>query len=148
MPTERINEATRREWRELGFFYDHDTTSKVWRLIGSQSGLSQFVTLLREYISDPRRASLSEHDHYGPYMYLKVMTWNEAGIDEKSIHGSIADLTRLAHLVDARVTAAREGDVVLIKEEFSPECDWSLRLEFRGQGFDPASEDPDLNKAS
>ena len=103
--------------------------------------------LLREYAANPARASMSEHDHYGPYMYLKVMTWHSAGIDENNIRGTIVDLKRLALLADNQLANAKEGDVFLIREEYSRESMWSLRFEIRGVGFDPASEDPELNRA-
>jgi len=147
MPTERTNEATRLG-RELGFFYAQDGAGSVWRLVGSKSGLRQFAKLLREYAANPARASVSEHDHYGPYMYLKVMTWHSAGIDEDNIHGSIADLERLALLIDNQLASAKEGDMFLIREEYSRESMWSLRFEIRDGRFDPPSEDPELNRAS
>jgi len=43
MPSEATNNATRREWRELGFFYDRDDENKVWRLTGSRAGLLRFA---------------------------------------------------------------------------------------------------------
>jgi len=88
MPTERINEATRFEWRELGFYYDQDQGGKSWCLVGSRSGLRKFAKLQREYADDLARSSASEHEHYGPYMYLKVMTLHSSGTDENSIHGT------------------------------------------------------------
>jgi hypothetical protein len=36
MPSEATNRATRREWRELGFFYLRDDRTKVWTLAGSR----------------------------------------------------------------------------------------------------------------
>jgi hypothetical protein len=74
-----VKDDTRREWRELGFFYDRDDVSKEWRLVGSREGLRHFAGLLRAYVADPRNEMKSEHEHYGPYMYLEVMTWPEAG---------------------------------------------------------------------
>ena len=148
MPTERTNETTQLEWRELGFFYDQDETKKVWRLVGSKSGLGQFARLLREYAANPARASVPQHDHYGPYMYLKVVTRHSAGIDENNIHGTIADLKRLALLIDNQLASANEGDVFLIRGEYSPESMWTLRFEVQGDRFDPASEDPELNRAT
>jgi hypothetical protein len=81
-------------------------------------------------------------------MYLKVMTWHSAGIDQNNIHGTIADLDRLALLIDSRLDKAKEGDVVVIGDEFSRGPKWSLRFEIRGDPFDPPSEDPELNRAS
>ena len=148
MPTHRANDSTQLEWRELGFFYDQDAAKKVWRLVGSKSGLRQFARLLREYAANPARASVPAHDHYGPHMYLKVMTWHSSGIDENNIRGTIEDLKRLALLIDNQLASAHEGDVFLIQGEYSREAMWSLRFEIRGDRFDPASEDPELNSAS
>lgn len=147
MPTERTDENVRLEWREFGFFYDQDEAKKVWRLVGSKSGLGQFARLLRDYAANPARASVPQHDHYGPHMYLKIATWHSAGIDEKSIHGTIADLNRLALLVDNQLASANQGAVFSIRGDYSPESKWSLFFEVRGDTFDPASEDPELNRA-
>ncbi len=70
----KVDDATRREWRELGFFYDYDEKQACWRLVGAQAGLLKFCELLRQYADNPKNDKLSEHDHYGPYSYLKVMT--------------------------------------------------------------------------
>jgi hypothetical protein len=45
MPSEATNRATRREWRELGFFYLRDDRTKVWTLAGSRAGLLVSVML-------------------------------------------------------------------------------------------------------
>jgi hypothetical protein len=56
----------------------------------------------------------SEPEHYGPYGYLEVMTWPEAGIDDHAIHGPSSALEGLAGLVDAKVDAMKEGGTVRI----------------------------------
>jgi hypothetical protein len=38
MPSDPVNTATRRKWRELGFFYGRDDERRVWRLRGSRRG--------------------------------------------------------------------------------------------------------------
>ena len=78
MPSDATNQSTRREWRELGFFYDRDDQAKVWQLTGSRAGLLRFRDVLRSYAADPGNDLKSEHQHYGPYGYLEVMTWPEA----------------------------------------------------------------------
>jgi len=35
VPSEAVNEATRRQWRDLGFFYDRDDAAKSWRIVGT-----------------------------------------------------------------------------------------------------------------
>ena len=67
MPSDATNQATRREWRELGFFYERDDASREWRVTGSRSGLQRLRDLLLDYVADPRNRAESEHEHYGPY---------------------------------------------------------------------------------
>ena len=144
MPSEATNRATRREWRELGFFYDRDDHTKVWKLTGSREGLLRFRDALLSYVANPRNAINSEHEHYGPYSYLEVMTWPEAEFDAHAIRGPVADLTRLAALIEAKLATARPGSTVRIQEEFAPESSYALVLDLREDGFDPAAADPML----
>ena len=62
------------EWRALGFYYDCDDRRDVnqWRFYGSKPGLQNVVSLLEKYTANPHNDTLSEHDHYGPYSYLKI----------------------------------------------------------------------------
>jgi hypothetical protein len=142
MPSEATNRATRREWRELGFFYDRDDRNKVWTLTGSRAGLLRFRDALLSYVADPRNALKSEHAHYGPYSYLEVMTWPEAGFDHHAIRGPVADLARLSALIEAKLAIARPGSMVRIQEEFAPDSPYALVLDLREDGFDPAAADP------
>lgn len=143
-PSEATNQATRDEWRELGFFYDLDNSSKCWRLVGSKSGLGGFASILRAYCDDSRNAELSEHDHYGPYMYLKVMTWSEAGLDGNSIHGTLDDLNHLAELIDTALLGAQPGDTIHLGHKYVSDSDHDLLLIVKDDDFDPAGADPCL----
>ena len=142
MPSEAANNATKREWRELGFFYDLDTQAKTWKLTGSRAGLFRFRDALLAYTANPRNVLKGEHEHYGPYMYLKVMTWPEAAFDERAIRGPLADLARLAELIGAKAAVARPGSTILIHEEFAAHSPYSLILDVREDGFDPTTADP------
>jgi len=144
MPSDEVNKKTREEWRALGFFYDVDDEAKVWTLVGSRAGLLCFSDALRAYVVDPRNALESEHEHYGPYMYLKVMTWPECGIDNNAIRGPVADLARLATLVEAKLATAQPGSAIRIRDEFAADSPYALFLKVREDGFDPASADPIL----
>lgn len=130
------------EWRDLGFFYDRDDGAKVWRLTGSRVGLLRFRDTLLSYVADPRNATKSEHEHYGPYSYLKVMTWPEAAFDKEAIRGPLVDLARLAKLIESKLATATPGSSVLIRTEFAPESPYTLILDLREDGFDPAAADP------
>jgi hypothetical protein len=142
----QTQDHTREEWRDLGFFYDRDDAAKEWRLRGSRDGLLRFARLLYDYVADPRNAMKSEHEHYGPYMYLEVMTWPEAGMDDHSIHGPLVELERLARLVEARVAAMATDTTSRIREEFAADSPYSLVLELRADNFDPSSSDENLGE--
>src|SRR3984893_15609512 len=134
----------RREWRKLAFLYDRNDEEKVWRLIGSRSGLLRFRDALLEYADDPSNDYESEHAHYGPYSYLEIMTCPEPGFDDHAIHGSLADLKRLAAIVGNRLAVVHAGDSVRIQDEFAANNPYALILEVREDGFDPAQADPML----
>lgn len=139
-----MDEWFRDAWRELGFFHDQSDESKELRIVGSRAGLCRFADLLRAYVADPRNEMNSEHEHYGPYMSLEVMTWPEAGIDDHSIHGPLSALRHLATLVDRTVGAMQPGASVRIGDEFAPGASYQLVLELRNDDFDPASLDSNL----
>jgi hypothetical protein len=142
MPSQATNARTRQEWRELGFFYDRDDARRRWKLVGSRAGLSGFCQLLSRYVANPRNAQVSEHDHYGPYMYLKVMTWTEASLDDKAIAGRLEDLSRLSTIFEARLAAASPGQSFEIGREYAPASSYDLEVQVAADGLDPASVDP------
>jgi hypothetical protein len=144
MPSDAVNTATRREWRELGFFYDLDDENKAWKLTGSRQGLLRFRDILRAYVDDPRNVTKSEHEHYGPYAYLEVMTWPDAGFDGHAIRGPLADLTRLAKLIEDKLATAHPGSSIRIRDEFAIDSPYALVLDLREDGFDPATADTAL----
>ena len=146
MSEESVNRAIRQRWRELGFFYDLDHHTKAWRLVGSRAGLLRFREALSNYAEDPENDYPSEHEHFGPYMYLEVMTWPNAGFDAHSIHGSLPDLRRLASIIGAKIENARPGEVIQIREEFAANSPYSMVLEVTDDDFDPAGADPALPK--
>ena len=141
MPSESINEETRREWRELGFFYDRDDPCTTWLIRGSQRGLLAFGHVLREYSNDPQRQQLAEHDHFGPYMYLKIGTWSAPAISKDWIAGTLEDLKRLSDLVEERVLKAKVGDQLSFRNAYAPNASYELTLEMCEDDFDPAIAD-------
>ena len=135
---------TRHEWRQLGFFYDWSDDRNEWSIIGSRSGLSAFVDLLRRYAHDPRNGALSEHENIGPYMYLKITTALDRGIDADGIRGSLPDVLALANLVQEAMDAMEPGQHVRICREFSLASLGGICLELRSDDFDPSSVDDTL----
>ena len=146
MPSKATNDATRNEWQELGFFYSQDVPTRVWRFVGSRTGLLRFAALLENYATDPRNKMISEHEHYGPYMYLKVMTSLEPGIDDHSIHGPLADLQQLGRIVEDKLQTATSGHIVELGKEYAANTDWLLRFEVKEEGCDPAEYDEALRQ--
>ena len=142
MATEEMNQVTREEWRELGFFYDFDGERSRWQFVGSRSGLLKFRDILNDYVDDPRNEGISEHEHYGPYSYLKIMTWGGAEITEDAISGTLADFRRLAAVVGDELNAGSAGGTFTIGGENAEGSKAILEFDLREEGFDPASEDP------
>ena len=141
MTNEQLNRVTREEWRELGFFYDFDKESSRWRLTGSHSGLLKFRDILNAYADDSRNQQISEHEHYGPYFYLKLMTWEEAEITENAICGTLSDFRKLAAIVENKLNECGVGDTFIIGHEYAEGTRAMIEFEVREEGFDPASAD-------
>jgi hypothetical protein len=141
MPSQGTNRATRREWRELGFFYLLDKDAKEWRVVGSVTGLRKFARLVQTYASDPRSIQISEHIHLGPYGYLEIGTWHVPLITEHWIAGPLPDLLRLFALLNERIAGARIGEILKIREAYAPASPYELILELRDDAFDPARAD-------
>ena len=133
-------EQIKQKWRDLGFFCELDHQDKLWTLTGSLRGLLFFPDLLLGYIADPDNARDGTKKKYGPYGTLEVMTWPEPGFGN-SIRGSATALAHLAELVDAKLASAQAGDQIRIREEYASDNPYTLLLDIRPDGFDPASAD-------
>lgn len=132
------------EWRELGFYYDLDQRVEVnqWRFYGSKSGLQNFVKLLDDYTNSPSRNVVFEHDHYGPYMYLKIITLDDqAIINENAIGGTIADLKRLRNIIADKLNNAQPGQTFNIDKDYGEENTVSAKFFVMADDFDPVSMD-------
>jgi hypothetical protein len=81
-----------------------------------------FKDALLSYISDPRNAVNAEHEHYGPYMYLEVMTWPDHGFDHHAIRGPLPELTRLAGLIETKLAYAPPGSSIKTQPEGANRC--------------------------
>jgi hypothetical protein len=142
VPSDKTNEATRREWRELGFFYDRDDEEKAWRIVGSKPGLTKFAAAISKFASDSRNEAQAEHDHLGPYMYLEIGLWPKPEITDHWIAGPLSALEQLAAQIRAKVDTANEDEVLPFRASYAPASPYELLLEVRPESFDPAKEDP------
>ena len=142
MTSTETNEQTKIEWRELGFFYDYDEKDSCWRLVSSRQGLLKFCDILNDYAADERNAPLSEHEHYGPYWYLKLVTWTEPIITAHDIRGTFEDFRRLSKLMREKLENASVGDSFMINLEYSPKNEAKILFEIKADDFDAAKADP------
>jgi hypothetical protein len=136
------NEATRRVWRELGFFCGRDDSVKEWRIVGSVKGLRKFAAEIRKYASNLANDRLSEYTQFGPAMNLEVGTSHQTEITEQWIGGPLTELRRLATLIEQSAQANVIGKRIALRSNFSPMAPYELILDVRDDEFDPASADP------
>ena len=141
MPAAEANEATRKEWRNLGFFYDRDDESNSWRIAGTVHGLRKFAGLVRDCALNPKNESLPEHEHFGPYMSLEIGTCSQPEITNHWIASPLEDLSTLASLIESvpiyrRLASAYSPFAFLLPTHYD------LIVEVKDDAFDPAREDP------
>ena len=131
------------EWRELGFYYDHDDRMEVnqWRFFASKKGLQSIVSLLGKYTANQRNDTLSEHDHYGPYGYLKIMTWDKPTITENYIAGTIQDLKGLKDLIAGKLVQVQPGQTFNIDKDYGVDNTVTAKFFVMADDFDPPSMD-------
>jgi hypothetical protein len=131
------------KWRELGFYYDRDDRMEVnqWRFYGSKQGLQNFADLLDKYTTNPNSSTLSEHNHYGPYSYLKIMTWDKPTITESYIAGTIQDLKELRDIIADKLNEAQPGQTFSIDEDYGVDNTMTAKFFLMADDFDPPSMD-------
>ena len=142
MPSEAANDATRRAWRDLGFFCGRNDAAKEWRIVGSVKGLRKFAAEIRTYASNPANDRLSEYTQFGPAMNLEIGTSHQTEITEQWIGGPLVDLLRLATLIEQSAQHNVVGKHIALRANFSPMAPYDLILDVRDDAFDPASADP------
>jgi hypothetical protein len=144
-----FDQQTRTEWRELGFYYDFDERpfARQWRFFGSRAGLLNWALLLEKYAQHSAHAGLSEHKHYGPYWYLKVMTWNQAQITEQFWAGTLGDIARLATQLRIAFQSHQPGQTFLLTG-YGESNTVGVRFFVMADDFDPATLDEQLEMCS
>ena len=138
-----VKALTAVDWRELGFWYDY-TPQSGWVILGSKSGIERLASLLEAYGRNPRNAPVSEHDHFGPYMYLKFVTWSSPEINPDGFYGSLPDLLRLAELIRKQIAVGNSTNSLELSTLYSPSSTSALTITIEHETFDPASADAEL----
>lgn len=143
-----IDEMIKQEWRDLGFYYELEENNdfKQWRFYGSKQGLFDFINLLEIYIAKKSNDNISEHDHYGPYHYLKIMTWDKPEITENYFAGTIADLNILKGILARKLDVTGVGQTFVISKEYGESNTAIARFFIMADDFDPVSMDGNYNE--
>ncbi|MDT0556208.1 hypothetical protein [Patiriisocius hiemis] len=131
------------EWRNLGFYYDRDDRIDVnqWRFYGSKKGFQNFVSLLEKYTNNPQNEIISEHGHFGPYSYLKIMTWDKPVITEDYIAGTIQDLKNLQQIIADKLSTSRPGQTFNIDKDYGQDNTITAKFFVMSDDFDPYTMD-------
>lgn len=139
-----IDEMLRREWRELGVFYETDNETKEWKIYGDRKGIENLGTIIKDYCDTAGSSQISEHVHLGPYSYLKIMTWDSPFITTDVIAGTIDDLKKLSGLIKEKLRNANTGDSFTIDKEFGDNNEAKITINVMTDNFDPATMDEQL----
>jgi hypothetical protein len=127
------------EWNELGFYYSKSEYLKQWWLIGSKSGLANFLKELLKYADEKSNEGISEHIHLGPYQYLKIMTWHGPLINHDCIGGRLDDLKRLKMIIEQKLSIASVGEVFNVGKQYAVEGNYSIKFFVMADNFIPSS---------
>jgi hypothetical protein len=147
MPSRQVDLGTIEEWRELGLFYEVDEPERLWTLTGDRQGLLNFSKKLRDYANNPKNQALSEHEHFGPYFYLKIITGKSPAIDGSGWTGTLGDFLSLAQLIEGHLSHPGQLEFV-IGSHFAPGSIWAIKFRVEKDGFDPSSIDPSIQHRS
>jgi hypothetical protein len=140
-----IDEMLRKEWCDLGFYYETDHEKNEWLFAGSKKGLLNFIKCIDEHLKFQK--SLSDDSHFGPYSYLKLMTYDKPYIDLKLIAGRKEDFENLKKIYRTKVEVTGVGKEFIVNEDYSQDNSAILRVKIMKTDFDPVSIDSQLSKS-
>lgn len=133
-----FNSEYSKEWRELGFYYHFDDSKNNWVFIGPQKGIINFCKLLNNYVYNPSNVGISEHEHFGPDSYLKVITWDTPIIKKSGIYGTLEDIKRLADLIKYKILNNSNSKEIIIDKEYSESNECFILIKIMEDDYDPA----------
>jgi hypothetical protein len=144
--SEAMDKVTAQEWRELRFYYDQNKVADVeqWRIYGSRKGIEGFAKIVQEYAENSSNAQVSEHDHLGPYMYLKIMTWDTPFISNGCFAGTLDDLKKLSEIISDKVSRCEVGQSFSIDTDYGVDNTSTAHVFVMNDDFDPVSMDTNL----
>jgi hypothetical protein len=107
--TEMTKKITIEEWRQLGYYYERNDDNKEWIITASPFGVITFAQSILRYAESTRFSEYGDHEHYGPYWYLKIMTTPLPEMNENAISGTKDDLKRLYEIIREKVDNSEPG---------------------------------------
>jgi hypothetical protein len=140
--TREYRPDTGEEWRALGFYHEPNKAHRVWRLVGSASGLRTIVRMLASQADKASGETEPAALVVGPFNDFHIRIWERAGIDDESIHGSADDLRRLSEIIEQKLSGAAVGAEIAIGNEYAAGLEYTLLIAVRDEEFDPASQVP------
>jgi hypothetical protein len=108
-----------------------------WEFRGSSKGLLKLGAALITYAEKHDEYCDSDHEHYGPYMYWKVMTRDEMAFTEQGIEGPVEKIGELGRAIVKRAAGLRPVVTLMID---SPK-EGGYALVVQEDGFDPAADE-------
>ncbi len=97
--------------------------------------------MLDKYTNNQANDKLSEHDHFGPYNYLKIMTWDKPTITADYIAGTIQDLKFLKNIISEKLDKTEPGQTFNIEKDYGQDNTITAKFFVMADNFDPVSMD-------
>jgi len=139
--TGKVAEMTRKEWRDLGFFYVSSESNKAWSLHGSQNGLLNLAGEIRTFCG--KNEIFGEHEHLLPHWYLTLTFDEHLDINGRGIQGRKSDFLALASNIEKVLFDCKIGDTIDVSE-FIDNSSYKMVLSICEAKFDPSTLDPQL----
>ena len=139
-----IEEMLRREWRELGVYYETDNTTKELKFYGDRKGIEIFSYVIKEYCDKRENFQVSERLYLGPYSYLLIMTSDRPFISTDVIAGTIGDLKKLSELIREKLKKTKTEESFTIDNEFGDNNKAKITIKVMADKFDPVTMDAQL----
>lgn len=137
----KLQEMTKEEWRELGFYYISDDDKGRWDLHGSVNGLSNLISLIESFLAQDE--VLGKHEHLLPHWYLTFEFTKAGDVSKRGLVGSKRDFQALNSFLRKQFEEAQKGDVIDL-HRFYQSPSYKMFLHIHGDSFDPSSMDPQL----
>jgi hypothetical protein len=103
------------DWSALGYDFEFDSVRRLWLVRGTRQGLARFAETIRKEAPAP-----GTHVALGPHRDLLLIHREPRRIDEDGLHGTEADFSLLAELIEKKLARAEEGDTFIVDKQYAP----------------------------